>query len=242
MTDLRWLDLSLKTPAENLALDEALLEEHEEGSLGPSLRFWESPTAFVVLGYANRLATETNPAACAARGIPILRRSSGGGTVVQGPGCLNYNLILPINDHETATITQTNDFVMNRHREVFAKLLNTDEVQVRGCTDIALGPLKFSGNAQRRKRRALMFHGAFLLNFDLSLIEALLPFPSRQPNYRANRAHTDFLTNLHLPAQLVKDAVREAWQVSAELPAWPRLRTQRLATERFASDDWNAKF
>ena len=31
--------------------------------------------------------------------IPVLRRSSGGGTVLQGPGCLNYTLILSKQKH-----------------------------------------------------------------------------------------------------------------------------------------------
>ena len=86
------LDLTLSTPAENLAADEALLDEREATAGEPVLRLWESPEHFVVVGYSNRVGTEVNEPACRARGIPILRRCSGGGTVLQGPGCLNYAL------------------------------------------------------------------------------------------------------------------------------------------------------
>ena len=109
---LELLDLTLPTPAENLACDEALLDAAEVGERGEALRFWESPEHFVVVGYANKVATEVNVAACEARGIPILRRCSGGGTVVQGPGCLNYALVLRITDNgPTQSISSANQSI-----------------------------------------------------------------------------------------------------------------------------------
>ena len=63
----RLLDLTLPSPEENLALDEALLLEAEaqlargEAPAGCEvLRFWESPAAFVVLGVACRLAEDVD--------------------------------------------------------------------------------------------------------------------------------------------------------------------------------------
>ena len=95
---MKWLDLTLPSPAENLACDEALLDWCENGKGDEVLRFWEPREHFVVVGYANKIANEVNVAACEKRGIPILRRCSGGGTVLQGPGCLNYTLVLRITD------------------------------------------------------------------------------------------------------------------------------------------------
>ena len=51
-------DLTLPTPEENLACDEALLDLCEAGGAGELLRFWEPPSYFVVLGYANNLPLE----------------------------------------------------------------------------------------------------------------------------------------------------------------------------------------
>ena len=89
------LDLTLETVEENLALDEALLIEADEGRAGAVLRFWESPRFAVVLGASRRMAEDVRVEACRADGVPILRRSSGGGTVVIGPGALNVTLVLP---------------------------------------------------------------------------------------------------------------------------------------------------
>ena len=117
------LDLTLPSPAENLALDEALLDAAESASSAEVLRFWESPTPFVVVGYANKIASEVNIVACEARGISILRRCSGGGTVVQGPGCLNYAVILRITETgPTRSISTANHFIMERVRAAIASI------------------------------------------------------------------------------------------------------------------------
>jgi len=111
---MNYLDLTFPTPAENLACDEALAERCERGD-GGVLRFWEPQTAFVVLGYANHLRADVNQPACQADALPIYRRVSGGGTVLQIPCCLNYALIMQITDHRPlATVTGANRFIMEK--------------------------------------------------------------------------------------------------------------------------------
>jgi len=232
------LDLTLPTPAENLARDEALLDECEESGGDEILRFWEPAQPFVVVGYANTIASEVNVAACEAAGVPVFRRCSGGGTVLQGAGCLNYALILRVTETgPLATITGTNQLVMERNRSALQSLL-AGPVRVQGHTDLTLGPLKFSGNAQRRRRHCLLFHGTFLLQFDLDLIERCLAMPSRQPEYRASRRHSDFLTCLGLPPEAVKAALCQAWGAEQEARELPEERMEPL-TRRYASRGWN---
>jgi len=238
------LDLTLPSPAENLALDEALLDAAETDAGGEVLRFWESPTPFVVVGYANKIASEVNVAACEAKGIPILRRCSGGGTVVQGPGCLNYAVILHITETgPTRNISTANHYVMERNRVALATLnsqLSTLNISVRGHTDLALGSLKFSGNAQRRRKSFLLFHGSLLLNFHLPLISELLNMPSLQPDYREGRAHEQFITNLDLPAEAIKRALTTEWQTTSSLTPPPFIPPDML--QKYNSPAWNRKF
>ena len=87
-------DISFPTPQENITFDDVLLNLAEKHEAGEYLRFWESPSVFVVLGRIGRAEIDVNATNTKTDGIPVLRRSSGGGTVVQGPGCLNYSLIL----------------------------------------------------------------------------------------------------------------------------------------------------
>ncbi|MEI6785439.1 MAG: lipoate--protein ligase family protein, partial [Verrucomicrobiota bacterium] len=159
---MKLCDLTLGTPEENLACDEALLDFCEAGGSDELLRLWALPRYFVVLGYANKAAIEVNLSFCQSLNIPVLRRCSGGGTVLQGPGVLNYSLILRLDDSGPChSIPATNRFILDRHRDALAALIGVP-VELRGQTDLAIGGLKFNGNAQRRRRRFLLFHGSFL--------------------------------------------------------------------------------
>jgi lipoate-protein ligase A len=239
---MKWLNRTFDTPQENLACDEALLDWCEESFDDEILRFWQPRQHFVVLGYSNKARTEVNLESCRALGFPILRRCSGGGTVLQGPGCLNYALILQIRSGSPLDgITEANAFIMNRHRNALNPLLN-GKVLIQGYTDLTLNGLKFSGNSQRRKRRCLLFHGSFLLGLDRDLIRRVLPMPSKQPAYRANRSHTDFLTNLRIDPVRIQDALRKVWTADEPLNEFPKDRIEQLAESKYAADEWNLKF
>ena len=237
---MKYLDLTLPTAAENLACDEALLDFCEESGGPEILRVWEPAQYFVVVGYANKVELEVNVENCRAKQIPILRRCTGGGAVMQGPGCLNYSLVLNFRDnHLLQTITQTNRFVMERHREMLQAHLGMT-LKTEGHTDLVAGMLKFSGNAQRRRKNFLLFHGTFLLDFDIPVIEQFLKMPSKQPNYRENRSHKDFLTNLNRQREDLKEILREGWGAVDRLETIPSFT--KLINEKYSRDDWNFKF
>lgn len=238
---MKYIDWSPPSPAENLAADEALLDLCEAGQCEELLRFSETTVPFVVLGYANHAAIEANLPACRADNIPVLRRCTGGGTVLQGPGCLNYSLFLEIREHSpTETITSANRYIMQRNQSALSSLL-AQPVTIKGHTDLALGDLKFSGNAQRRRRKFLIFHGTFLLNFNLPLVEKYLRMPSHQPDYRHDRPHSAFITNLNLSAEAVKLALRQAWRADTEAIDLPLANFPDLV-QKYSSNDWNFKF
>jgi len=61
--------------------------------------------------------------------------------------------------------------------------------------DYVAGNRKFGGNAQSISGRRWVHHTSFLWNFDTANME-LLQIPEKQPDYRANREHGDFLSPL----------------------------------------------
>jgi lipoate-protein ligase A len=243
---MKYLDLTLPTPTENLACDEALLDWCEAGHCDDEImRFWEPTQHFVVVGYANRVATEVNVMACEAKEIPILRRCSGGGTVLQGPGCLNYALILKITGRGPLhTIAAANRFIMERNRVAVesATVSRQLTISVSGHTDLAADNLKFSGNSQRRRQRFLLFHGTFLLKFDLDQIGKLLRTPSHQPAYRRGRSHAEFVMNLNLPASIVKSVLREAWEATSQFSGDLRCEIAKLVGQKYSKPEWSRKF
>jgi lipoate-protein ligase A len=138
---------------------------------------------------------------------------------------------------------------MRQNRAAIESLFKTFNLQtstfnlsIRGHTDLAIGERKFSGNSQRRRRHFLLFHGTFLLNFDLALVSELLPMPSKQPDYREHRTHDRFLTNLKVPADEVKAALRRAWKAEEPLKGFPTEKIAALARDKYATREWNFKF
>ena len=238
--ELKYLDLTLPAPSANLACDEALLDACEDSPDAEILRVWEPRHYFVVLGYANRADLEVNLAACREENMGVYRRCSGGGAVLQGPGCLNYSLILNIAGHAALqTIASANRYIMERQQMALAGVLGR-RVSIAGITDLCLDGRKFSGNAQRRKRRALLFHGAFLLRLDIAMMRKFLPMPSRKPDYRQDRTHDQFLANLDVPASLIKDALRTTWSAAEPCHTPPVISPEY--EKKYSGDEWNMKF
>lgn len=205
---MRLLNLTQPDLTENLAIDEALLVEREhKPELGEILRFWEIPFHAVVLGSGGIVRDDVDLEACQRDGIPVARRSSGGGTVLLGPGCLLYSLVLDMETNAAlAGISTSYDFIMG----VMARAIGTG-ADMEGSSDLAIAGIKFSGNAQQRKRRFLLHHGTILVDFDLGLVPRYLKPPPRQPEYRGGRDHAAFIRNLGGTTESIRQRIAMAW-------------------------------
>ena len=114
---MKILDRSYFSPALDLACDEALLDAAEASEGGEVLRFWRPKNYFAVLGYSNAWKEEIKSR------LPVYRRCSGGGAVLQGPGLLNYSLVLEIKPGISDGIRSSNDFVMRKNRRALEQVL-----------------------------------------------------------------------------------------------------------------------
>ncbi len=238
-----WLDVDLGDVAANLALDEALLEAAHDGTLAtPVVRTWTATETTVVLGSSSRVDEEVDVDACAAAAVRLVRRTSGGLTVLLGPGCLMWSVVTP---HPGGT--PAIDAIHAATLEPLAAALRAAgrAVERRGTSDLAVvgdGPdRKVAGNALRVRRGAVLYHGTLLDAFDLDAVTRLLRHPPREPGYRAGRPHGEFLANLGLGAAALADLVRRGFGAVAPAAEWPRDRAIRLAAERFTSVEWTRR-
>jgi lipoate-protein ligase A len=233
------LDLTCTSPAENVALDEALLDQAEAEDDGPEiLRLWEPSQPLVVVGRSSQVAVEVQLDECRQRAVPVLRRASGGAAIVTGPGCLMYAVVLSYARHpELRMLDQAHQYVLSR----IASGLSTLGIvaDICGTSDLARDGRKFSGNSLRCKREHFLYHGTLLYDFDLSLISSLLGVPPRVPEYRANRPHEAFVGNLQVPREALVACLASAFGASETISDWPVERTKVLVTERYRRDSWN---
>jgi lipoate-protein ligase A len=234
---LQYLDQTLESLPANLALDEALLLEAEAGRSDEVLRFWEWSTPAVVLGAGGRLTEDVDEPACSTAGVAIQRRASGGGTVLLDAGCLCFTLVLCYDRHPALReIPSSNAFILERLRDALAGLL--PGIERAGTSDLTVAGLKFSGNAQQRKRTHLLHHGTLLYAFDIAQVSRYLRLPVRQPDYRHGRMHEAFLRNLPASAVELKHRLLAAWDASGEMTEFPVVEVERLVAQKYGTPEW----
>lgn len=238
------LDANYRQPSFQLAIDEACLEAAEAGETSELLRVWEFEQPVVVLGRGSKVAGEVDQDHCQQRGIPILRRCSGGASIVAGPGCLMYSVVLSLRQRaELRNLDLAHDFIMTALTAAISR--RVPEVRFQGTCDLTYRDRKFSGNSLRVAREHILYHGTLLYAADLPLIATCLRMPPRHPDYRQSREHASFITNLPLPREILGQTVREAFTgevspaVPVEFPATVFRRAEKLAQERYQNPQWN---
>lgn len=237
LTNVQFLDLTLPTPEENLALDEALLVTAEANGSAEYLRVWESPSYFVVLGKNCKAADDVWVEHCQEERVPILRRVSGGGTVLQGPGCLNFSVVLRYERAaELKSVSGSFAYILNQIRA--ALIPSGLDIEIAG-TDLVRGGRKFSGNCQRRQLTRFIHQGTVLYRFEIAAVTRYLREPPRQPPHRAGRDHTAFLTNLDFEPNQLRDRLKATWEA---VDPWDK-RALNLVAElvrtRYGQQSWN---
>ena len=248
-----WLTAALPSVEENLALDEALLELAHEGlATATCVRTWMATEPVVVLGSSSRVDEEIDLQVCETAGVRVVRRPSGGATVVLGPGCLMWAVITP-HPEGVPSIEAIHASML----EPLAAAINDAlppaaphtgwRVARRGTSDLAvrvdrgMHERKFSGNALRVRRHGVLYHGTLLDRFDLDLVGRVLRHPPREPDYRSRRSHGEFLVNLELGREILERIVRAAFHAALTHGEWPRERVARLVAERYAACDWTKR-
>lgn len=233
------LDLTLSRPAEDLALDEELLSLGERGQLDDEvLRLWDAQQTFVVLGRSGQTQRELHLDACQADDVPVLRRSSGGGTVVAARGCMFFSLVLSLERRPGLRMIDTaHQYVMQSVQRALSSEL--PRLNVSGSCDLTLDGRKVSGNSMRIRRNWLLYHGTLLLDMDISLMKRYLRHPPREPDYRDGRPHEDFVANLNLDRSTIAGLLTEHFAASAWIPKRLLQQARQLAIEKYDTESWN---
>ncbi|HSV94211.1 MAG TPA: lipoate--protein ligase, partial [Desulfobacterales bacterium] len=81
------------TAAENMALDDALLELKGEGRTPDTIRFLQFAPRAVLVGFHQSVAEEVRLDYCRAHGIDVNRRNTGGGAIFFDENQLGWEVI-----------------------------------------------------------------------------------------------------------------------------------------------------
>lgn len=171
----------------NMAIDEALLINFDPDRSAPVLRLYGwSPPAFS-LGRYQQAAEALDLERCAAAGLSVVRRITGGGVIYHAAE-LTYSIVcapchLPSADSIKESFRHLTSFLLHFYRELglsadFAVDVSPAGVKLGERTpfcfagkesyDILISGRKIGGNAQRRTRQAIFQHGSIPLKNSLA--------------------------------------------------------------------------
>ncbi len=128
--------------------------------------------------------------------IPVIKRFSGGGTVVVDDETLFISFLCQTESHDFAPYPEP---IMKWTEGIYKAAFKLEEFQLRE-NDYVIGEKKCGGNAQYLRKGRWLHHTTFLWNYQKELMDLLL-HPKKTPTYRQERQHDDFLTCLshHMP-------------------------------------------
>ncbi len=143
----------------------------------------------IVMGISGKPHSLLNVEKVRSDGIPVIKRFSGGGTVYIDPNTVFVTLIC--NASDVSVLTQPKP-ILEWSEKLYSPLFKGFEAREN---DYVFGEKKFGGNAQYIQKGRFLHHTSFLWDYEAANMDYLL-LPERRPQYREDRAHTDFLCTL----------------------------------------------
>lgn len=175
-----------------LQLEEALLRQDTRNFC---LINEGSPPA-IVMGISGQVDELIDVAKARSLNIPIIKRFSGGGTVIVDEETLFITFICQKDSHPFPAYPEP---ILKWSASLYEKAFPFISLKEN---DYVIGNKKCGGNAQYIKKDRWLHHTSFLWNFKSSHMQLLL-HPKKTPLYRQHRSHQDFLTTLscHSPTK-----------------------------------------
>ncbi|MDD2813063.1 MAG: hypothetical protein PHF53_06605 [Bacteroidales bacterium] len=159
----------------------------------PGFMIWIPEQTTIVLGQSNEPDLAVHLDRAMADGVPVLKRSSGGQTVILTPQTvvISVRLISHRLENPQVYFKQINSLIINTLKNIGIK--NLDQ---KGISDITIGEKKILGSSIYRKKSMVFYHAVLNIAEPISSISRYLKHPTREPDYRAGRSHEEFVTSI----------------------------------------------
>jgi len=154
---------------------------------------WIPDKVYIVLGASNNPADALNMDMVEKDQITVLKRPSGGQTVILTPN----NIIIAAVYFDKKTM-QPKDVFQQINKLIISTIEHTGirDLSLMGISDIAISGKKILGSAIYRNKEALLYHAVLNLGEPSITFERYLKHPSKEPEYRQGRSHAEFVTSL----------------------------------------------
>ena len=257
----RLINTEQNNAAMNMAIDEAILLT-QKASVQPTLRFYDWLHPAFSFGYFQKISEEIDVAACATQGIEIVRRITGGGTVIHGWD-VTYTIVVPHGSGQfpkdiSAAYCAISDCLISGLRPLGIDVAHQIEKPITEdapniCLtnpaqyDTLLNGKKIAGVSQRRNQTGVLYQGYIALDLPTSDVLALA---SRQVSFDRVASGKSTAINQSrstpIPRKQLEDAVAVGCEetlgvqfVQTELSPQEIEAAETLAQTKYGSAEWN---
>lgn len=174
--------------------------------------FWTPDRFCIVLGRSDSPDTALEVENVLNDGISVLKRPSGGHTVVLSGKMVVFSIKA--------------DFKKAGNPKRFFRLVNmrlieafiergVTNIHSRGISDLSIEDRKILGSSMYLKNNSIFYHAVLNINEEVSSISKYLKHPTSEPDYRKGRPHEDFVTSLQKEGYQISEnevysAIKEA--------------------------------
>jgi len=193
MKSWRVVDTGLRSAAQNIALNRALLEARQAEEIPSTLRFLRfTPSA--LLGYHQSAEQELNLDYCKANHIAVQRRITGGGAIYFDETQIGWELYLHKRDVGTTDMQAISKRICHAAATAISAL--GVNARYRPRNDIEVDGRKISGTGGAFDGDALLFQGTLLVDFDVEKMLRVLRIPAEKLSDKAIASARERVANL----------------------------------------------
>lgn len=175
----RLLDTGPRPAAENMALDEAILEARSRNLVPNTLRFLQFSPSCTLVGYHQAVEQEIRLDFCRQRGIETNRRITGGGALFFDESQLGWEIYAPVNHPRLPRgIENLYARICQGAIQGLAKL--GVQAAFRPKNDIEVNGRKISGTGGTELDGVFLFQGTLLVDFDVDTMLRALRIPTEK--------------------------------------------------------------
>ena len=191
---IRVLDTKALSAAENMALDEAILEAREGNLIPDTIRFLSFEPHCALVGFFQNVENEIRESFCKQEGIEVNRRITGGGALYWGVKDIGWE-IFASSGRFAAKISKFEDYY-----RLFcgAASLGLNKFGLksdfRPRNDIEIDGKKISGSGGTSIRDCFMFQGTLLVDINLEIMLRALRIPVEKLKYKEINSLKDRVT------------------------------------------------
>ncbi len=154
---------------------------------------WIPKETCIVLGRSNNAPDSLFTENVIDDAIPVYKRPSGGETVVLSSKMVVLSIVVKQTDFKSGKL-----YFIDYNTKIISALndLGIKNLDSRGISDITINNLKILGSSIYQNKFVVFYHAVLNVGESVSLIDKYLKHPTREPDYRKNRSHKDFVTSL----------------------------------------------